>query len=154
VAYFQLHKTHMNKDVFDSLLVEQDLITWELSNDNSWRIVERDNGQKVFYDGQIEIIIPTSKQYETSNCRRNACGAYCQGIYASYLGFEKNKLVFRGCHRELPENTITIDRKEIKNGGQRKISNIFTKLWSWAYNENQWKYRLAAAPADMGKSRR
>ncbi|MBN2271340.1 MAG: hypothetical protein JXN61_12040, partial [Sedimentisphaerales bacterium] len=137
IAYFQLHKTHMNKDVFVDLFVQQDLVTWELSKHNSWRLLERNDGQKVFYNGRTEMIIPTSKQYETVNCRSRKCGDYCQGIYASYMCFEKKQMVFRGCHREFAENTVVVKRKEMKDASKRRMVNIFTRLWSWAYNEER-----------------
>jgi molybdenum cofactor biosynthesis enzyme MoaA len=131
VAFFQLHKSEANKAVFDDLFVSSDLITWELARDNAWRIKERENGQKVFQDGAVEIIIPASIEHETENCRRNNCGPHCQGVYAAYMAYQNGVYTIRSCHRTLRNNTFELQEKELRN--RRTTSRLLAKVWHWAY---------------------
>lgn len=133
VAYFQLHKTDMNQHVYEQLFVDQEIITWELTRDNSWQIIERDNGQKVFYDGDMEIILPALMRHHTDNCDRNNCGHYCQGVYAAYLIPGKNDFVLRACHREVSGNTFRVTQSDPGKDGKAAIADVFKRVWVWAY---------------------
>ena len=134
-AYFRLHKTNMNEDAYDGLFVNPDTITWELSRDNAWQVVERDDGQRVFYDGTMEIVIPALIRHQTRLCIGKKCGQYCQGTYAAYLIPEKKRFVLRGCHRGGPDNTLTIKESELGRNGRSKMAALFSKLWTFAYEE-------------------
>ena len=131
MAFFQLHKSEANKAVFDDLFVSSDLITWELAKDNGWRVKERENGQRVFHDGSVEVIIPACIDHETENCKRNNCGAYCQGIYAAYLAYHSSAYTIRGCHRPLRTNTFELREEELHHG--RAVSHLLDRVWRWAY---------------------
>jgi molybdenum cofactor biosynthesis enzyme MoaA len=131
MAFFQLHKSEANKAVFDDLFVSSDLITWELARDNAWRVKERENGQRVFHDGSVDVIIPACIDHETENCKRSNCGPYCQGIYATYLTYHNSVYTIRGCHRPLRNNTFELHENGLHR--ERVVSRLLDRVWHWAY---------------------
>jgi molybdenum cofactor biosynthesis enzyme MoaA len=132
LAYFGLHRTKHNAEFFNKLYVDPNLITLELSQDNYWELNERENGQKIFSDGDINIIIPADINLVTSNCKEMKCKDYCQGVYAAYLKYENDRIKFQSCHQGFNKNTFYVNDIGVdifKNDFQDKINNI----WKWAY---------------------
>lgn len=134
VAYFKLHKTSCNELVFEELFVEPDVITWELANDSSWQLLSRPNGQKVFKDKTMDIIVPASNVKLTDHCKHRNCGDYCQGTYAAYVKEHKARISLQACHHPFPENTREIDFSAIAHGSSGScLVQPFREMWAWAY---------------------
>ncbi|NOX32538.1 MAG: radical SAM protein [Deltaproteobacteria bacterium] len=130
MAYFKIHKTPHNEPVFNDLYVEPDLITWELLNHSSWQVVTRANGQKVFSDEKMAIIIPAANKKYTNNCKQKKCQEYCQGVYAMYLKKNGPSFNLQACHRSfIAENTVSEVREE-------QLPEHFQNLWNWAYQNS------------------
>ncbi len=136
VAYFKLHKTAENIEVYDSLFVDVESITEAFNESELWDLNE-DEGKLSFSNGKISVIIPAAIEYRTTNCDENSCGPYCQGIYAAYLVSEEDKTFIRACHHEFKDK-----RNEYIIGNckglfaKEKIIKIFRDVWIYAYGEN------------------
>ncbi len=134
IAYFRLHQTDENAEVFDDLFVSQDIVTSELARDNAWQIVAREGQRRAFFDGHVEVIIPTRIRPESGNCRKHACERRCQGIYAAYAEVDESRLVVRACHRKLEGNTVRIPRAQVRPASVDDLAQVFSRqIWSWAY---------------------
>jgi len=133
VGYFGLHMTEENKDVFDDLYVDPNIITQGLLKNNDWSLTLADDGKKTFFNGKMQIIIPTIQSGKSNNCLKNNCGKYCQGEYAAYLCFYGEKIYIRSCHREFDDrrNEFFIDNEIIAERKMIDLARVYSSAWSY-----------------------
>ena len=135
VAYFRLHQTEENAAVFADLFVSADHITRQFVARQVWQLQRRGNGQAVFSDGVLEVIVPATAHVHTPSCRRNRCGLSCQGSYAAYLVSEPERSYVRACHGRFSDarNEFEIPRELLRRRDVDAVTGIFATAWKYAY---------------------
>jgi len=136
IAYFPLHETWENRNVFKALFVDAQLITAALEQSTRWHLDINSRGQTVFTDGTVDIIVPAKPMPIKASCQSLNCGHWCQGIYAAYVIFDSQRLYVRACHRTFGKrrNEFDVDRTRIND--HNYLTDVFQSVWSFAYFDN------------------
>lgn len=133
IAYFSLHRTIENSADFDALKINSELITSGLMSLDTWAIQSKSSGQKIFTDGEIEIIIPAKKIQKGVRCQAMRCNDYCQGTYAAYLKSTCAKVLIRACHRHFNNdmNVFTVVEEWLCNKDVAALTRLFDHVWQF-----------------------
>jgi len=136
VAYFPIHETFENSQVFNALFVDTQAVTNAFQHSTRWRLKINSRGQTIFTDrdGKIDVIIPAKPTPIKNSCKRLNCGNWCQGAYAAYVIFDVERLYIRACHRTFGKgrNEFEVDRTRLND--HNYLVEVFKSVWSFAYN--------------------
>lgn len=133
LCYFELHKSSANGKKFSDLYVDVDSITQDLFYNTDW-ILQRDGNRANFIRDGFTIHLPGIPSGTSANCKKNKCGHFCQGNYASYLLRTKKGFIVRACHREFADgrNEFDIPYRQLSN--EEYVTSSFSEGLKYAKN--------------------
>lgn len=135
IAYFKLHQTKENKDVYNTLAVDVDKITERLHLSDDWRPEVDKTGRFNFIKDDFAILVPTNIELKSRHCKgmKEKCGDFCQGNYASYLYCKQEQYIIRACHRDFDDgrNERNINQEDLDNNNVDGIAEVFKQAWGY-----------------------
>jgi molybdenum cofactor biosynthesis enzyme MoaA len=133
IAYFPLHLTWENRQVFKELFVEVEPITISFEQSQRWQQQLNPGSQIRYSDGKINVIIPAKPVPLKPSCQCLKCGHWCQGIYAAYVIFNGQRLYVRACHRTFGKGRNEFDIARDKITDKAYLVKLFHSVWNFAY---------------------
>ncbi len=129
---FKLHTSDKIDDIYKNIFIDPQQIIKDFESSKSWVYGESSRQRPFYRKGSMTVFIPRDTiQLVTDSCKRQECGAFCQGIYSAYLVPDDEGFHVRACHR------IFVDKRNEYGLNLRlseeELAAFFAGIWRYAY---------------------